>query len=366
MVVALASTFLVGTQFAPAHADAPDVTSVTAVGGIVVNPDGTRTVTIRGRWAWTTHTSDCNTNRFGVGWAVDWHDPAAPGNYLATLDGADINVGTPTDNVVHYSTNAPYCGAYDPLAGYNTGPIEAISHTYPAGVDPIRACVVTYDIHLGGGPNAIRPGDLVAGGAGHNDDNSVEDNGQTPAGNVCFEVTFPGMSTEITTVLTGGSRTGASIDVPFGTAVTDRATLVDATANAAGTVTYTVYSDDTCATEVFDAGTKVVVNGVAPASDPFTATTAGTYYWQVEYTPAVGDQVNQAATSECTDEVLTVDAVQNSGTTTTVKIPNELPRTGGGNTSMVLAIGALLLVIGGGFLARTPRRPHSAGSRGND
>ena len=31
-------------------------------------------VEIHGTWAWTTHRSDCNTNRAGVGFAIDWGD----------------------------------------------------------------------------------------------------------------------------------------------------------------------------------------------------------------------------------------------------------------------------------------------------
>ena len=247
--MALGAAVLLGGYVPAVHADAADVTSTSVVGGIVVNPDGSRTVTIAGRWAWPTHQSDCNIDRFGVGWAVDWHDPAAPGHFLATLDGVQIHVGTPTDNLVHYSADAPFCGTYDPVAGHNSGPIEPISHTYPAGSGPITVCVVTYDIHgdsTEGDPEGIKDGDLVAGGPNHNKDNSVESNRQTPAGNVCAEVTFPNMTTGITTSLTGGGRTGAAIDVPVGTAVTDQATLVDATADAGGTVTYTVYSDDSC------------------------------------------------------------------------------------------------------------------------
>src|SRR3954465_6745517 len=46
---------------AVAAADAPDITS--AAGS--VSSDG-KTVTINGSWAWTTHHSDCNTDRAGV------------------------------------------------------------------------------------------------------------------------------------------------------------------------------------------------------------------------------------------------------------------------------------------------------------
>ena len=53
----------------------------------------------------------------------------------------------------------------------------------------------------------------------------------------------------------GGSQSGASISVPTGTAVTDSATLAGTdVAHAGGTVTYTVYSNDTCSTSAGSGG----------------------------------------------------------------------------------------------------------------
>jgi hypothetical protein len=111
----------------------------------------------------------------------------------------------------------------------------------------------------------------------------------------------------ITTSLSGAGQSGASITVPVGTTVTDQATLTDASADAGGTVTYTVYTNNTCTAGAIDAGTKTVVNAVVPASNGITFNTAGTYYWQAVYS---GDQAtggrNAGATSACTAEVLTV------------------------------------------------------------
>ena len=56
-------------------------------------------------------------------------------------------------------------------------------------------------------------------------------------------------ATTIATSLTGGTKTGASITVLPGTAVTDSATITGANASGAtGTVTYTFYSNNTCTT----------------------------------------------------------------------------------------------------------------------
>ena len=109
----------------------------------------------------------------------------------------------------------------------------------------------------------------------------------------------------IATVLHGGGQDGTSITVPLGTAVNDSSTLSGATADAGGTVTYQVFSDSTCTTLVFLAGTKAVVNGVPGDSDPFTINLAGTYYWQADYS---GDAKNNSASSACNLEIVTVAA----------------------------------------------------------
>jgi hypothetical protein len=108
--------------------------------------------------------------------------------------------------------------------------------------------------------------------------------------------------------------------IPVGGTVHDSATLTGATADAGGTVTYTVYTNDTCTEDPEDAGTKTVTNGVVPDSDPITFNTAGDYYWQAVYS---GDANNNAATSLCTSEHLVV-AKQNTAMTTAQNlIPND-------------------------------------------
>src|SRR3954447_4806704 len=88
---------------AMAAADAPDITGAQAsVAG--------NTVTISGSWAWTTHHSNCNTDRAGVGIAVDWNDPNAAGNHVTTLNGVSIDVGTPTDNNVYNTSGGTSTG----------------------------------------------------------------------------------------------------------------------------------------------------------------------------------------------------------------------------------------------------------------
>jgi uncharacterized protein (DUF2237 family) len=92
-------------------------------------------------------------------------------------------------------------------------------------------------------------------------------------------------------------------NIEVGGTVHDSATLTGATANAGGTVTYTVYSDSACSTGAQDAGTKTVTNGVVPDSNAITFNSAGDFYWQAVYS---GDANNNGATSVCTSEHLVV------------------------------------------------------------
>ena len=109
----------------------------------------------------------------------------------------------------------------------------------------------------------------------------------------------------IATVLHGGGQNGTSISVPLGTAVHDSSSLSGATADAGGTVHYQVFSDSTCQTLVFDAGTKAVTNGAPADSNDFTINVAGTYYWQADYS---GDAKNNSASSACNLEIVSVAA----------------------------------------------------------
>src|SRR6266498_408231 len=95
----------------------------------------------------------------------------------------------------------------------------------------------------------------------------------------------------------------SSSSVPVGSTVHDTATLSGASANAGGTVTYTVYTDSSCTLNPQDAGTKSVTNGIVPDSNAITFNSEGTTFWQAVYS---GDANNDSATSACTSEQLVV------------------------------------------------------------
>ncbi len=111
------------------------------------------------------------------------------------------------------------------------------------------------------------------------------------------------LSPTITTLLVADEVEGVNLTLPIGSTVHDTATLSGATADASGTVTYTVYTDNACTNEFADAGTADVTNGVVGDSDSVTFNAAGTYYWQAEYS---GDVNNESAISDCTSEIVTI------------------------------------------------------------
>ncbi len=128
-------------------------------------------------------------------------------------------------------------------------------------------------------------------------------------------------STTLTTSLSGEGKTGETITVKEGAAVTDSSTLSgENTASATGTVTYKLYSDSACTTLVKEAGAETVSGGVVGKSEAKTLA-AGTYYWQASYD---GDSLNEASKSTCGAEIETVQAaVTKKSTTLTTSLSGE-------------------------------------------
>jgi hypothetical protein len=121
-----------------------------------------------------------------------------------------------------------------------------------------------------------------------------------------------GSPTTLSTTLSGGGQSGASITVVQGTPVTDAATLTgNGAASATGSVSYGIYSDAACSKLVTTAGSGAVSGPAAAASPAETGLAPGTYYWQASYG---GDINNQAAASACGSEILTVLAPTTTST----------------------------------------------------
>jgi hypothetical protein len=121
-----------------------------------------------------------------------------------------------------------------------------------------------------------------------------------------------GSASSLSTTLTGGGQIGVSISAVQGAPVTDSATLGGAgAASATGTVSFAVYSDPACKTLVTAAGSAKLSGGSAGPSSAETLA-PGKYYWQAHY---AGNLENQAATSVCGSEILTVLAPTTTSTT---------------------------------------------------
>jgi uncharacterized repeat protein (TIGR01451 family) len=102
------------------------------------------------------------------------------------------------------------------------------------------------------------------------------------------------------------ATTLSSSEVVIGTSVHDSAKLTGASPNAGGTVTYTVFDNNTCTpnANTQNGGSVTVTNGTVPDSNALVFNTAGDFYWQAAYG---GDANNLAATSACTSEHLVVE-----------------------------------------------------------
>jgi hypothetical protein len=121
----------------------------------------------------------------------------------------------------------------------------------------------------------------------------------------------PTLGTQLST-----SATNVGGSVSAGTA------LLGGTGNAGGTITYYVYSNDSCATSnaglVVTLGPFRVSAGTIPMSTLWTATTPGTYYVVASYS---GDANNAATTSGCASNSFTVTSA-----TSTPAPPSKTPQ----------------------------------------
>ena len=93
--------------------------------------------------------------------------------------------------------------------------------------------------------------------------------------------------------------TSATASVTIGDPISDTATLSGTTSDATGTITFHLFSDDQCTTEVTTGLTPVTVNGSGDYnSGNFTPTAVGTYFWTAHYS---GDAKNLAVSTSCGD-----------------------------------------------------------------
>src|SRR5581483_8128390 len=63
IALAAVAVALLCADVSSVSADAADPILASTTGTVVVNPDGSRTVTVHGGWQWTTHRSNCNNDK---------------------------------------------------------------------------------------------------------------------------------------------------------------------------------------------------------------------------------------------------------------------------------------------------------------
>jgi len=201
MARALVAVALTGGVLADAPAAMGNAASPTASpmlpGSVVINANGTVSVTAAGTWIWVfgrespiTQGLDATTrhpcdSRTGVGWGVVWNDPNDPGfaesyhtNNRNPPVSYTVHVGSRgyypvnSDDQVEYNASHP-CGTFHqtnnpgPGDGYDAGTWSE-THVYKNVASlPKFVCVITYDLGLAKppGPHRISFG---------NNDNSVQ------------------------------------------------------------------------------------------------------------------------------------------------------------------------------------------------
>ena len=276
----------------------------------------------------------CSAHEFIDKWPGDWvplalaTDPSVPQTFTATdkdtgatVTGSPYRLISGAGIVIHGCISLSPATATNPAGGSHTVTATLVSTS--AGsctTTPVSGTTVTFAISSG--PNTGKTGTCTTdtngqcsftytdtGGTGTDTIfASASVAGVSTSGSASKTWTTGGSPTTTTTSLKAGGTSGGTISVGPGTAVTDSATLSGSSAaTAGGSVTYTVYSDNTCSTSVGSGGTKTVTAGGVPDSDPVTLNTPGTYYWQASYS---GDSAsgNNPSSSTCGDEVETVTA----------------------------------------------------------
>jgi hypothetical protein len=225
------------------------------------------------------------------------------------------------------------------------------------------SAIYTQTVGLSGTSAATSPGfHTVAVGTYEWTASYSGDTNNNPAYSGCgaeaVVITVPPTIPTITTALSESSG-------KVGDWVFDTATLYGVTANAGGTVTYTVYTNNTCTLGAQGAGTVTVTNHLVPNSNPVIFGTVGTWYWQAVYS---GDGNNRGAASACTSETLVINATPTptptysqaiQGATGVPTLPPTSSSSNGsnGNSAPLLALLICLAFGGLGLLAvQTQRR----------
>src|SRR5262249_39059910 len=111
--------------------------------------------------------------------------------------------------------------------------------------------------------------------------------------------------------------------IVLGTTVHDTATLTGASTNAAGTVTYSLFTNRTCTAPSQTTEQVNVPAAAVPDSSTFTPSSPGNYSYQAVYSGDNGPPQNLGATSPC--EPFTVVSPTPTPTNTRTNTPTNTP-----------------------------------------
>jgi hypothetical protein len=120
--------------------------------------------------------------------------------------------------------------------------------------------------------------------------------------------------------------TNATASITIGSTITDSATLSNATSDASGTITFRLFSDASCSTEITlttaQSQASVSGNGTYSPSAAYTPTAVGTFYWIASYS---GDAKNNSISGSCGDanESSVVNKADSTIATTQRLYPND-------------------------------------------
>jgi hypothetical protein len=269
-------------------------------------PAGTHTVTASGTWTVAGGGTQTVTQTLSGCLGA----PATPA--LTTTASGPVTVGGAIHDTAHLSGGSSPTGTisfdvYDSTCATKLATVGATAAVNGAG-DYVSANYT---------PTTAGSYKWVAHYSGDANNNKVD----TSCGAEGETSTVNQTAPSIATTLSAGTVTA-------GASVHDSAALSGATASAGGSVTYTVYTNNTCTAGAQGAGTKTVTNGLVPDSDTVLFNTPGDFYWRAVYG---GDTNNAAATSLCTSEHLVVNAPpttptsESTPTVTTASTPTPTP-----------------------------------------
>lgn len=152
------------------------------------------------------------------------------------------------------------------------------------------------------GTASVQSGVLLASGVANSATTTVGSSGISykvfygGQGDVYASTTSNCVSLLATSGSVGINTTLSNTQITVGGSVSQTASLSGLTSNATGTVSYAVYTNNSCTADKIDSGVKTVSNGSVSSSNAVQFNTVGTRYFQAVYS---GDQFNSGATGQC-------------------------------------------------------------------